>query len=322
MNFDGAYNLIVGGALGLFTLGLSSLYILKGNKNHQKENKIKEKDKKREKNDKVPNLEIEDYPPANAINQNNEDKIYPIIRCENCNEIPTIKLRLSKKEVELKCEKEEKIEKIPFKSFFKTIMKYNDINCCQFCKNKNPSHKYYLCTTCSNKVLCQNCFDIHNKNDDIIKLKYDSTCKKHNNPYERYCPICKENKCSYCSIDHDKNHEKEEILLKKKLLKKNELNAFKNTINQIKNNKNNIEEKINLVISELQEKIELLNKLKNKFFESLDMKLCFVELLLNNYEKKLENFDINYSIINNLENQMKFNLPNLEINKDTSLEKK
>ena len=153
MNFDGTYNLIVGGALGLFTLGLSSLYILKGNKNHQKENKINEKDKKRDKNDKVPNLEIEDYPPANAINQNNEDKIYPIIRCENCNEIPTIKLRLSKKEVELKCEKEEKIEKIPFKSFFKTIMKYNDINCCQFCKNKNPSQKYYLCTTCSNKVL-------------------------------------------------------------------------------------------------------------------------------------------------------------------------
>ena len=153
-------------------------------------------------------------------------------------------------------------------------------------------------------------------------MKYDSTCKKHNNPYESYCPICKENKCSYCSIDHDKNHEKEEILLKKKLLKKNELNAFKNTIKQIKNNKNNIEAKINLVISELQEKIELLNKLKNKFFESLDMKLCFVELLLNNYEKKLENFDINYSIINNLENQMKFNLPNLEINKDTSLEKK
>ena len=48
-----------------------------------------------------------------------------------------------------------------------------------------------------------------------------------------------------------KIYEKEEILLKKKLLKKNELNAFKNTINQIKNNKNNIEEKINLVISEL-----------------------------------------------------------------------
>ena len=55
MNFEGTNNLIVGGALGLFTLGLSSLYILKGNKNHQKENKIKEKDKKREKNDKVPN---------------------------------------------------------------------------------------------------------------------------------------------------------------------------------------------------------------------------------------------------------------------------
>ena len=162
---------------------------------------------------------------------------------------------MDKKEIQIKCEKEEKTENIPFKDFFKTLIKYKDVNCCQFCKNKNPLQKYYLCTSCSNKVLCQNCFEVHNKSDDIIKLKIDSTCKKHNNPFESYCPICKENKCPYCEIDHDKKHEKKEILLKKKLLKKNELEEFKNTIKSRKDTKNIIENnKINSITVELGKK--------------------------------------------------------------------
>ena len=52
------------------------------------------------------------------------------------------------------------------------------------------------------------------------------------------------------------------------------------------------------------------------------MKLQFVEIVLNNYEKKLENCDLNCSVINNLENQMNFNLMNLKFDNDVSLEKK
>ena len=154
MDSDPYYNLILRGTIGLFTLGIY-LYFSKDKKNPNKDNQINNNDKEEEKNN---------IAKVNIINQKIEGK--------NCHEIPTIKLKMDKKEVQIKCEKEEKIENIPFRNFFKTLIKYKDINCCQFCKNKNPLQKYYLCT---NKVLCQNCFEVHNKNDDIIKLKFDST---------------------------------------------------------------------------------------------------------------------------------------------------
>jgi len=264
---------------------------------------------------------INDYPPANAI-EDKEEKDYPIIRCEDCHEILSISLNIDKKEIQLKCEKEGKTKNISFDKFFESLKEYADINCCQFCKKKNPSQKYYLCKTCSNKILCENCYEEHNKKDDIIKFKIDSTCRKHYNPYESYCPICKENKCSYCSIDHDENHEKDEFFFKKKLLKKNKLDGFKNTIKKIKNDKDKIKEKINSVIKELEEKIAFINNLKEKFFECLNMKLKFVELVLFNYEKKLKDFDANFFVINNLENQIKFNLLDFNLNKNDSLDKK
>lgn len=196
------------------------------------------------------------------------------------------------------------------------------MNCCQFCKNKNASQNYYLCKTCSNKILCESCFESHNKKDDMIKIKIDSTCKKHYNPYESYCPKCKESKCSYCSIDHDESHENDEFLLKKKLLKKNKIDGFKNTIRIITSEKNKIEQKIESVIKELEGKILFINNLKNKFIECLNMKLKFVDLVLNNYEKKIKDFDANYYIINNLEKQINFNLEKLNLNNNDSLDNK
>ena len=266
-------------------------------------------------------MEIKDYPAANSI-KSNEARDYPIIRCEDCHQIPTINFKLDKREIQLKCEKEGKTKDIPIETFFESIKKYEDINCCQFCKKKNPSQKYYLCKTCQNKILCENCFNEHNKNDDVIRFNIDSTCKNHYNPFESYCPICKEHICSYCSIDHDESHETKEITLKKKLFKKNKIDGFKNTIKKIKSDKDKIEKQINLVIQELEEKIKFLSDLKKNFFESLNMKMKFVELILYNYEKKLANLDINYFIINNLENQIKFNLLELNLNKNDSLDKK
>ncbi len=261
-----------------------------------------------------------DYPPAKVINQDEKD--YPIIRCEDCHELLSIKFDLNKKEIELKCEKEQKIKNVPFETFFETINKYKEINCCELCKNKNPSQNYYLCKLCSNKILCENCLNEHDKNHEIIKFKIDSTCKKHYNPYESYCPKCKENKCSYCSIDHDENHEKDEFWLKKLLFKKNKLDAFKNNIKRINNLKFDIEQKINSLVKELENQIIRVNNIKNNFFESLNMQMKFVELILDNYEKKLKDFDINYYLINNLENQINFNLTELDYKEDYSLDKK
>ena len=72
----------------------------------------------------------------------------------------------------------------------------------------------------------------------------------------------------------------------------------------------------------MEEKIEALNNLKKQFLEKLNKKLKFTQLILQNYEKKIEDFDINYFIINNLENQIKFNLNELNLNKNDSLDKK
>ena len=266
--------------------------------------------------------EINDYPPANIIYNETEGIDYPILRCEDCHEILSIDLKINKNQIQCKCEKEGKIRNIDFKQFFESITKYKNFNCCQFCKEENKTQKYYLCKTCSNKIMCEDCFRKHNKDDDTIKFKIDSTCKKHFNPYESYCPKCGENKCSYCSIDHDEKHEKEEFLLKTKLIKKNKLDNFKNTIKKIKSEKTKIELVINSIIKELVEKIENLNKLKKNFFDCLNTKIKYVELVLNNYEKKLNDFDINYFIINNLKNQLNFNLKEINLNKNDKLDEK
>ena len=265
---------------------------------------------------------MQNYPIGETPEPNASLTEYQIIRCEDCHEIPLITFKMDKKEIQLKCEKEGKTKNIPFENFFATMKNYGDINCCQFCKNKNPSQKYYLCKTCSNKILCENCLNAHDKKDDIIKFNVDSICKKHYFPYESYCPICKENKCSYCSLDHEESHSRKEILLKKKIFKKNKLNEFKNTIKKIKNDKDKIDQKVKSVIKELEEKIVFINNLKNKFLEYLNMKLQFVELILNNYEKKLDNFDLNYFIINNLENQINFGLSEFNLNNYIPLSQK
>ena len=249
-------------------------------------------------------------------------KEYPIVRCEDCHDILSISFNMNKKEILLKWEKEQKVKNIAFEEFFETIDKYEEINCCQFCKDKKTSENYYICKTCSNKILCSNCFKEHNKEDDIIKFKIDSCCKKHYNTYEYYCPICKENKCSYCSIDHDEDHEKKEIVLKKKLFKNKNLVEFKNNINQILVIKDKIENTIDSLIKELEEKITHIKNLKNQFFECLKVQLKITDLVLKNYEKKVNDFDINYFLINNLENQTDIYLYELNFNSNDSLERK
>ena len=264
--------------------------------------------------------EINDYPPANVITQ--AEKNYPMIRCEDCHELLILNFNLNKKEIEVVCEKEKKTKIITFVEFFETLDKYKEMNSCEFCKNKNLSQIYYLCKECSNKILCENCFNEHDKKHEIIKIKIDSTCRKHYNPYESYCPICKEHKCSYCSIDHDESHEKEEFLLKKKLFKKNKIDGFKANIKRINILKNKIEQTINSLIKELEDKIKSINTLRNIFFENLNKQMKFTELILDNYEKKLKNFDLNYYNISNLEKQINFNLSELNYNENNSLDKK
>lgn len=231
-----------------------------------------------------------DFPPAIINEPKNEE--YPIIRCDKCLDIPNILFDIDKKEITLKCDRDQKIDIIPFQKFFDDISKYSNLNCCQLCKLNNSTEKYFLCKTCSNKILCEKCFKNHNKDDEMMPIKIDSLCKKHFNPFESYCPICKENKCSYCSMEHEESHEEREYVLRHKMLKKKQIEDFENNLKNILNIKNQIEDQINLVIKELNEKIEIIEKLKSKFFESLNMQIKFTDLVYKIYIKKLKDFDL------------------------------
>ena len=77
---------------------------------------------------------VNDYPPANIIKQVEKDN--PIIRCEDCHELLSINFNLNKKEIQLICEKEKKTKNIPFETFFESIDKYKELNCCELCKIK------------------------------------------------------------------------------------------------------------------------------------------------------------------------------------------
>jgi hypothetical protein len=268
------------------------------------------------------------YPAANVIYEHDESqkseflKEYPIIRCQKCHEILSISFDLNSKLIILNCKKDKNEEKVEFQKFFDNINIYNEINCCQFCDEKRFSEKYYICKTCSNKILCEKCFKKHDKDDEIMPFKIDSWCKKHLNQLESYCPICQESKCSYCMMEHDSNHDKNEIVLRHKIFKKNVLDNFDKELKKISDFKNQIEENITSVINEMKSKIELIEKLKKEFFESLDMQMKFTYLVYNNYLKKLKDFDLNYYVINNLEKQINFSLSELVINENDSYENK
>jgi len=269
-----------------------------------------------------------DYPPANIVNNpnkindiNGHENEYPIIRCENCKEILLMSLDLDKNEILLSCEKDRSNKRISLNNFFDNINKYKDFNCCQLCKEKNLSQKYYLCKTCSNKIICKKCYEKHNKDDNIENLnKIDSLCRKHFNQIESFCDICKEHKCSYCIPEHEEEHKNKEYLIRDKLFKKNKLDAFTNNLKNISEIKQNIEKQINDVINEFKKKIELLNDLKDKFFEKLNMKIKFTNLVYQNYLQKFKNIDINYYLIKNLENQIDFNLQDLKMSNEIKLE--
>ena len=72
----------------------------------------------------------------------------------------------------------------------------------------------------------------------------------------------------------------------------------------------------------MEEKTEFIKGLKKKFLECFDMKINLINLTFSNYEKKLEDFDMNYFIINNLENQINFNLLKLDFDNNDSLDNK
>ena len=208
---------------------------------------------------------------SQSINQ------YPIIRCENCLEIPKISLDLNSQTVHINCEKACQNKAIPCKEFFRNIGIYDKISLCQICKNSYLSQEYYLCKDCQNLIICQRCFELHGLSKEIsshriVNIKIDSTCKKHYSKYESYCPKCKENKCTYCLAEHEESHEKDEIVLNKYMFRKNTLENFILKIKNISKTRNNFVKKVDSIMIELAKRIELLQIYKEKFIKLLHIK--------------------------------------------------
>ena len=165
------------------------------------------------------------------------------------------------------------------KDFPKTQKIDNSNIVCEKCKIKNkgnsPDNEFYICLTC-NLNLCLLCKPHHNSNHCIIKYTQKNyICKKHHEPFIKYCSQCNINICFSCDEEHDKH---KTIFLGD--LKPN-MDEAKNKMIEIKKEiqlfKNNIEEIINKLI-ELIDAINIYYKINND--------------IINSYEKQNRNYQI------------------------------
>ena len=190
------------------------------------------------------------------------DNLNNIVRCWDCKQVPRIVLDLEKNTILLKCDSSCQDKNINFTKFFDILKYYSTFNCCDFCQIQAPKNNYYLCKKCKNKILCDFCKQKHDKNHELINIKYDSTCKEHCTPYTCFCLTCKKNLCHYCLINHDENHENYICNFNKIIYKKNKLEEIENNIMNATYQKRNILKKIDLFIEELIKKINFLKELK------------------------------------------------------------
>ena len=132
-------------------------------------------------------------------------------------------------------------------------------------KQSSNNSKFIFPQVCNNKRITtpknnfkKINFDINNK----LNLKKNSFCKKHQEPFIKYCQICETDLCEYCGFTHDNNH---------KLIKyadiipdDNEINLLKQTLFKIEDNYNKLILEIKKWKKSLEEIIFFLEKEINK----------------------------------------------------------
>ena len=101
-------------------------------------------------------------------------------------------------------------------------------------------------------------FDINNK----YNIKQNSFCKKHQEPFIKYCQTCENDLCEYCVFTHDNNHNL--IKLSDIIPDEDEINLLKQTLLQIEDNYNKLIYEIKKWKKNLEEKIFFLEKEINK----------------------------------------------------------
>ena len=226
-----------------------------------------------------------------------------ILRCPKCYLIPFISIDHSSKQpiLQFKCLNNHEINK-PLKELYFESKKYqiNSIKC-QNCEEENISKLFY-CIKCYGFYCEKEIHSLKEGHDILIPVsKIDSSCfeKNHqNNNIIAYCKTHNKNICYFCKIEEHKNHEIEEL----KYLKENEMDIIKNNIKNIEENYNLFSKEVNSFISYLKQLIEEITIEFNLFKENNELEIKLSKDLINIYELKKKEFNLNYQIIQNVKN--------------------
>ena len=214
------------------------------------------------------------------------------------------------------CKSGHKTENIQLNEFSKTqFVDQSKIKCdkCQIQKAEIPNNKFFVCNTC-NQNICPKCKDEHDKSHLAHIINYDENqfyCNTHTSPYICYCEDCKKELCDACHKDHNDPLDDEIKELELDLDPEDQYQfgqdhnfIFYDTmipdIDNIKNNdlKDTKEKiyKLKLIINEMINRLNQLNKNLNNYFE-----------IFNDIISNFDTTKKNYSTIQNVNTIKKYN---------------
>jgi len=202
------------------------------------------------------------------------------------------------------CKNGHKTENIPLNEYEKKQKINISKIVCDQCKERNmgnvTDNLFFRCPKC-NKNLCQICKTIHEPKHNIVNYENKNyICDKHGEIFNSYCFDCSKNLCFNCEDEHEGHNQKYYRQLKKgsnEILKK-ELESFK--------------EKIDIMISKINNIINICNTVKNGFEVLYNIKKNIFDSMNKNYR--------NYQLINNQDFINKYDDDLDSIIKETKIE--
>ena len=148
---------------------------------------------------------------------------------------------------------------------------------------KNSNYVFPRLSNIKRITTPKNCFKKFNF--DINSKKYNkiALCKKHQEPFIKYCQNCDYDLCEYCIYTHDKNH----ILIKYSDLipDQKEISTLKKTLQNYSDNYNKLLDEIKKWKKNVDKLIDFLEKEteKNEILSNINF--------INNFEQNEMNFE-------------------------------
>ena len=186
------------------------------------------------------------------------------------------------------------------------------------CPQCNNIIFYYLnslstvCVSCSCGKQCfpLDSFLISKQTCETKKINIETQCTNHKNrQYTDYCMTCNLNLCDVCVLTHDKQHK----IINFDKIRTMYLNRIPESISKANSRQAIIDEKVKVIIQELEEKIRLVKQYYESNQKISKLQLDYIQLIYNTFNS-LPSIN-NYNIIKNLIINTTFNKSYLNINK-------